>query len=120
MNVAFSLLPTGAQARAELSMSLFDIARRLGQADRSVPWLSRYVQQLIDHDGFPRPLPLYRSGVNITAIGERHRWTRDGVIAWFDTFLPPALAAVVDDQRMAEAATLLDARAEAMIEQVAA
>lgn len=120
MNIAFSHNIDGQAARAALSMSFFDIARRLGQADRTVAWLSSYIGELIAHDGFPSPLPLYRKGKRVTAIGATHRWTRDSAQAWFDSFLPPALAAVIDEQQLAAHAATLDARATAMAERVAA
>lgn len=120
MNIAASFPPAlgacfnGAAARAGQSVSLFYVAGRLGQRERSPKWLADYLDQLIAKEGFPPPLPLYRSGKRVATIGTFTRWTRDGVDAWFDGFLPPALGAAVDDQRLAEAAAVMDARAEQM------
>ena len=69
---------------------VYDVAGRLGQAHRDLPWLRRYLDRLIEHDDFPAPFPLIRSGVQAAS-----RWPVVAVDAWFDGQLPPAARALV-------------------------
>jgi len=110
--------PFQATAPELASVGLFYIAGRLGHRGRTERWLASYLEQLIANDGFPPPLPLYR-GVGklarkVDTITGSTRWTRAGVDAWFDGFLPPALAVAADERAALEHAATLDARAAEM------
>lgn len=108
--------PAAAQGRADPTCGLFDIIARLGVQrhggrPRSVSWAARYVQALIDDEGFPKPLPLFDRGKLARDIRPRSRWQRAAVDAWFDEASGPAAAAAIDAAAARDAAAAMDARA---------
>lgn len=112
------IVPADADTRPNSrTCSLWFIAGRLGKRERSPKWLAGYVQQLVDHEGFPPPLPHYRAGRKVEQVCEQHRWQLDAVEAWFDGLLPPPLREVTPGYSPALAARFagtLDARAAAI------
>lgn len=108
--------PAAAQGRQDPTCSLFDILARLGAQQhggrrRSFAWGARYVQALIDAEGFPQPLPAFRSSKLTREIGRASRWQLAAVDAWFDEASGPAAAAAIDAAAARDAAAAMDARA---------
>lgn len=108
--------PAAAQGRADPTCGVFDILSRLGQArhggrQRSFPWAARYVQALIDGDGFPPPLPLLHGSVLTRDIRPRSRWQLAAVDAWFDDAAGPAASNHADAAAARHAADAMDSRA---------
>lgn len=89
------------------------IARQLGCAGESDAHKIRYVDQLIAHFGFPRPLPHLAHGgrVATTIHPVRSQWIRAGVEAWLADFLPPAGADAIDAAARRAAADEMDSAA---------
>lgn len=108
--------PAAAQGRADPTCGLFDILARLGQArhggrQRSFAWGARYVQALINGDGFPPPLPLLHGSTLAREIRPRSRWQLAAVDAWFDEAAGPAATSAADAAAARHAADAMDARA---------
>lgn len=108
--------PLAAQGRADPTCGLFDILARLGQSrrgnrQRTFAWAARYVQGLIDGEGFPAPLPLLQGTTVSRDIRKGSRWQLVAVDAWFDAALDPAASAHVDAAAARRAAEAMDARA---------
>lgn len=107
--------PSAAQGRADPTCGLFDILARLGQSrrgarPRSFSWAARYVQALIEGEGFPAPLPLFHRNAVSRDIRPGSRWQLAAVDAWFDAALDPAASAHVDAAAARRAAEAMDAR----------
>ncbi|WP_294277622.1 hypothetical protein [uncultured Sphingomonas sp.] len=81
---------------------IFDIAGRMGYADRSIPWICRQIDGLIAQANFPKPFPLVKGGRLTAKVGRRSKWAIPAVDAWFDEQLPPgAQASARDAERVA-------------------
>lgn len=71
--------------------------------------LEQYVTGLIDHMGFPKPLPHLKHGGGIAehVSYKKSEWLRIGVLEWLNGYLPPeASDALLEKERLANAATL--------------
>jgi hypothetical protein len=96
-------------------VSLWYVAMRLGLTGRSAQWLLNHIRQLVANHGFPPPFPHFmldgrkRDGITLAS-----RWLREAADAWFDGFLPPALAEAAEAARLARDAETLDQRAKAL------
>lgn len=96
-------------------VSLWYIATRAGLTGRSDNWILNYVRMLHANEAFPEPLPNFTlGGVKRSGILFSSRWLRAAVDAWFYSFLPPALVAVVEEEQLAADAEKLDQRAQAL------
>ncbi len=101
------------------SCSLWYPADRFGIRARSLAWISRYLQDLVDLHDFPRPFPTYphnRGAERLMTerVVPTSRWDKAAVDAWFTDRLPPELGAVMGAAEQARFAHELDTRAEAM------
>jgi hypothetical protein len=108
------LVPTPADTRPDSrSCSLWYIAGRLGQRERSERWIADQVAQLVELESFPPPLPLFSVSKRrrVAGITGARRWNRDAVDAWFDGLIPPGLVAAIETRTAALHAATLDARA---------
>lgn len=94
------------------------IARRLGREHLQVPSLITRIRQLIRSWGFPPPVTprLYRGEwlTGAPAVGSAAQWDKGMVDCWFDDRMPPELRAIAEQDDVADAAELLDARAAAL------
>jgi hypothetical protein len=111
-----ALPPSAAQGRQDPTCGLFDILARLGQAQagtrrRSPAWAARYIQALIDREGFPAPLPILHGDKLCREIRTRSRWQLAAVDAWFDDQAGPAASNHVDAAAARQAAQAMDERA---------
>lgn len=92
-------------------VSLWYIARRAGVIEWSETRILAYVRLLHAQEGFPPPIPSFRSGALRRGIHFKSRWVRFAVDAWFDGRVPPQLAEAANDLQSRRDAELLDARA---------
>lgn len=98
------------------SCSAWYIAGRLGHRERSLAWIARQIQLLIDHEGFPPPIVRFAGDRRVDAIGHASRWNLEAVDAWFDgNTVPAALAPAVSSLAAARDAALLDQRAKELV-----
>jgi hypothetical protein len=104
-------LPIAARASGPLTYPLFSVAGMLGQRQRSPAWICRYLDQLIEHEGFPPPLPLLTRGGLTRSAHRRSEWLRDAVDAWLGGQAPPPLAPAIDEAARSAAGARMDARA---------
>ena len=77
------LAPQDCDKRAgSQSCSAWYIARRLGHADRSPPWIIKQIAALIEREGFPPPIILYQYSAHdpdappskVGGLTPRSRW----------------------------------------------
>lgn len=89
------------------TVTLWYIKRRTGVriSDKAMP---AYVTALIDHKGFPRPLPGFKKGQLVEVVAPRSRWRRLAVDTWLDNYLPPEALAAADAAAQAQAASEMD------------
>lgn len=91
------------------------IRRAFGQSGAKSPSDARFaafLTDLIDTQGFPRPLPHPKHGGGIeTGVAPKSEWLRAGVIEWFGDYLPPDTPAALDAAAEALAAADMDAAA---------
>jgi len=108
---AFTKLPDAAAP----TIDFFGICQLLGIRDRGTGYRVRYVQALIAHQHFPKPLPHLR-GVELreTISAAKSRWLRAPVDVWLNGTIPPHLQGAIDDEAAREAANRLDAAADAL------
>lgn len=92
-------------------VTLWYVAMKAGLLDWSAERLVRHVRLLHAQEGFPPPLPSFRSGARRRGICLTSRWLRDAVDAWFDGQLPPEAIAPANDLRRRRDAETLDQRA---------
>lgn len=94
------------------------IKSRMGCAGSGGPSDDRFaafLSNLIDQDGFPRPLPHARHGGGIErGVTHRSKWLRPGVLQWLTGYLPPAAAAALDAEALRTAAADMDDAAKAL------
>lgn len=89
--------------------NLWWIRAQLGRTDVSDQRFVKYVQGLVDAEGFPPPFPSQPKGKPITrAVTPLSTWRRDAVEAWLADFLPPAGAEALDAAACAAAADAMD------------
>lgn len=93
------------------SCSAWYVARRLGHADKSAPWILKQIAALIAHEGFPPPIILYHipkddpeaPASKVAALTLKSRWQLEPVDAWFDgqasARLPEPIAAAAADRK---------------------
>lgn len=98
-----------ASPRNASTCGLFEIAGRLGQANRSARYLCRMIDALIESRGFPSPYPLLHKGSLETRARNNSRWPRAAVDAWFFGQLPPDARAAVGDAERVEVDSRLNA-----------
>lgn len=67
-----------------------------------------YVTQLVEHYGFPKPLPALRRGAVTEQVTASSKWLRDAVDAWLEDRLPPDAAASLDAAAHSAAAADMD------------
>lgn len=93
--------------------SILWIKRVLGHRRSGDATLIRFVNLLIEEQGFPRPLPHYKHGGGLeTGVAMKSEWLRAAVESWLeDNFLPPSAAAMLERADEAEAAAAMDAAA---------
>ena len=71
-----------------------------------------FLDGLIAHHSFPRPLPCPKRGGGIElGVTRKSHWIRAGVIDWFGDYLPPHAAASLDEAAARDAADDMDAAA---------
>lgn len=90
---------------------LYDVAGRLGQADRGPAYLVRTIDALIAHDDFPSPFPIVRAGGLLRTSHRDSRWPRAAVDLWFDNRLPPAARGLIEGAERVEIDSRLSANA---------
>lgn len=90
---------------------LFDVAGRLGQANRSVPFLRRTIDALIATKDFPAPFPTVRGATIIDTVTADSRWPLAAVDAWFDDRLPPSARGLIGQAERVEIDSRLSNRA---------
>lgn len=96
----------------EPTVGIWFIRRITGHARKGEASLIRYVEGLIEHHGFPPPLPLFRNGGEITGeVRSDSKWLRAAVMEWLEGFLPPTIPAALADEAEQEAAAAMDAAA---------
>lgn len=103
-------------AKMAPTVGLNYIMAELGKDGHSARWQVRFVNLLIDRNGFPHPLPDMRGATLITGVTTHSKWQRHAVDQWFLDRLPPEAAAAEEAQRqlaanddMDEAAALVAA-----------
>jgi len=87
------------------------IKRQLGRGDFGDRRMCTYVRALMQHEGFPPPLPCLVKRELTREVTPKSRWIRSAVDAWIEDFLPPANAAAVDRIAQLQAADDMDAAA---------
>lgn len=103
--------PTPANPRNRTTCGVFEVAGRLGLADRAVPHICRTLDALIAREAFPAPFPLYRAGQLVRGAHRDSCWPRVAVDAWFDDRLPPNARGQLDQAERAEIDSRLSANA---------
>lgn len=92
------------------TVTFWHLKNRFGRGGNGTGWFRNYMQRMVDLAGFPPPLPdmsQRRPGL-IRGVTENSRWVRVAVDAWFDDFLPPEVAARLDEVARAAAAAEMD------------
>ena len=99
---------------ADPTVGMSWLKRQLGRTDYRATRFVRYVELLIDQQGFPPPLPTLRTsrgGQLIDGVVPESKWRRAAVLAWLEDFLPPANAGQLAAAEARTAATDMDAAA---------
>jgi hypothetical protein len=99
-----TVIPTALALRADAARNprnagtcgIFEIAGRLGIADRSVGHIVRTIDAYIAHEAFPVPFPVVRAATLVKTAHKDSSWPRVAVELWFDNRLPPAARAAID------------------------
>ncbi|GAA0749633.1 hypothetical protein [Sphingomonas trueperi] len=83
------------------------IMQRLGQSHRSARWQIAYVNQLIESEGFPRPLPYFTrtatgGGRMFREARNASRWPTGTVDQWFDGHAPAMPDAAAEREAVEE------------------
>lgn len=87
------------------TLGLHAIARLLGVWKRSENWKKRYIEALIETEGFPDPLPMLHGERLSTEIHPRKsQWLTISVRGWFLSKTPAQAIALVGDAEEVEAA----------------
>ena len=94
-----------------LLLNIFAVAGQLGQRRRTLPYIVRYLDQLVEHAGFPSPLPVNTRKGLIRTAHKDSQWLADAVEAWLAGQAPAPLAPSIDAATMAAAGNRMDANA---------
>lgn len=92
-------------------LNIFSVAGHLGQRRRSLAYIVRYLDQLVEHAGFPAPLPVNTRKGLIRTAHKDSQWLADAVEAWLAGQAPAPLAPSIDAATMAAAGNRMDANA---------
>lgn len=87
-------------------LSFAYVAARLGISHRPRAWQIKHVRFLVEHHGFPAPLPARAWRANSMS------WDRRSIDHWFDERAGRSAVQSADQIAAARAAQLLDARAQ--------
>lgn len=87
------------------------IARVLGKTGYGNRRLTTYLQGLVNHTGFPAPLPDLVGQDIVDGVTPNSRWLRVAVDKWLDDRLPPAAVAALHIADRETAAADMDAAA---------
>lgn len=98
---------------------IFDIAGRLGQANRGFAYICRTLDVLIAQRGFPAPYPLVKAGKLAERVYRDSRWHAAAVEAWFLDQLPPEAQAIVGAAERVEIDSRLNTNLSHLFESVA-
>lgn len=80
-----------------------------GSDGPSDPYFATFLANLIEQDGFPKPLPHAKHGGGIErGVTWRSKWLRAGVLQWLAGYLPPDAAAAIDADALRSAADDMD------------
>ncbi len=114
MSAMFSLLAASGDDEGT-TCTFYWVRRQFGQGARSRcsdNKFGAFLEDLIENEGFPRPLPHPKHGGGIErGVTNRSQWIRAGVVEWLGDYLPPSAATAIDAQAMRSAADDMDAAA---------
>lgn len=105
---ASGFLGSHADPDAPRTCTLGYIRAALGRRDYGDKRMVTYVTLLVEHHGFPKPLPTLRKKALTGAVTPDSNWLRDAVDAWLEDFLPPEAGAQLDAAAKAAAAADMD------------
>lgn len=96
---------------------IYDVAGRLGQANRRPQYICKTIDLLIEERGFPHPFPLLRGDVLKERVFADSRWPRAAVEAWFNHQLPPAARALDSSAEAVERNSRLNVNLDRLFEE---
>lgn len=96
---------------AENTCSIHYVKRALGVHRMSDRRAADYLSLMVEHHGFPPPLPCLVAKKLVTQPHPNSQWIRDAVDLWLFDWLPPEAAAALGRIDQDEAAAEMDAAA---------